>query len=156
MIMVRTKKRMGLCLTLLCLLLIFIWGNSLMPDTVSRALSQWAKRILDGLFGGGDSAAQDDGDHFLRKLAHFTEFCCLGMCLTWLFAMVTGQRWQHAAMPLVCGTLVASLDESIQYFVPGRACRITDVGIDTLGAALGIVLINLHILFIKKSGGKKT
>jgi len=35
------------------------------------------------------------------------------------------------------------VDETIQYFVPGRACRITDVGIDTLGCTLGIVIITL-------------
>ena len=46
-------------------------------------------------------------------------------------------------MPLLFCLAVACVDETIQLFVPGRAGRLTDVGIDTLGAALGIVLITL-------------
>lgn len=39
--MIRTDKRLRLCVTLLVLILVFIWGNSLMPGEVSQAISNW-------------------------------------------------------------------------------------------------------------------
>ena len=45
-------------------------------------------------------------------------------------------------MPLGAGLSVACADETIQLFVPGRAGMITDVGIDMMGCALSVVLIN--------------
>lgn len=46
----------------------------------------------------------------------------------------------------VLGIIYATSDEIHQYFVPGRACRMGDVFIDTLGVLLGITII----LLIKK------
>ncbi len=48
------------------------------------------------------------------------------------------------------GIIYATSDEIHQYFVPGRACMIEDVFIDTLGVMLGISLILLGKKIIKK------
>ena len=48
--MKRTDKRLRLCITLLTCVLIFIWGNSLLPGEVSGALSDWVKSILARIF----------------------------------------------------------------------------------------------------------
>lgn len=136
----RTKGRLRLCVTLLILNLIFIWGNSLLPGSVSGALSRWLKELLSSIFPGGPG---DDGGHgLLRKLAHFTEFCCLGMCLSWLIRMLRTKKWEHYALPLLGGFLTACADETIQCFVPERGPGILDVGIDTLGVAFGIFLLS--------------
>ena len=86
----------------------------------------------------------------MRKLAHFTEFACLGMLLRWLFGMLLQKKWQYYTWPAIGGVAVASLDETIQMFIPGRGPHIKDVGIDTLGLALGIFIISL-ITHIKKN-----
>ena len=50
----------------------------------------------------------------------------------------------------VLGIVYATSDEIHQYFVPGRACMIEDVFIDTLGVILGILLIMLGRRITKK------
>lgn len=140
--MICTRGRLRLCAALLTVDLIFIWGNSLLPGSVSGAVSQWLRDLLALLFPG--SADQPDAGHsLLRKLAHFTEFCTLGMCLRWLFGMLCTQRVKYLLLPFAAGVAAACVDETIQCFVPGRGPGLKDVGIDTLGVVLGIVLISL-------------
>ncbi len=148
--MIRTQKRMRLCTTLLILILTFIWGNSLLPGEVSGALSDWLKEILASILPSGGESAPGGG--LLRKIAHFTEFMALGMCLCWLFGMLK----KHPAMALLCGTAVACVDETIQRFVPDRGPSIFDVGIDTCGVAVGILILLTGYTLRKKQsiGGK--
>ena len=75
----------------------------------------------------------------LRKLAHFTEFTALGLCLTWLFGML-----QKGRLPAVAwGVAAACVDESIQLFVPDRGPGLRDVGIDTCGVLTGMILLSI-------------
>ena len=73
------------------------------------------------------------------KLAHFAEFTCLGLLFSRLWGMLTQKKpflWS-----LLCGAAAAAIDETIQLFVPGRGPSLKDVGIDTLGVCLGIVIL---------------
>lgn len=140
--MIRTANRLRLCVALLTVNLIFIWGNSLLPGSVSGAISQWLRDLIALLFPGGLDEP-DAGHGLLRKLAHFTEFCTLGMCLRWLFGMLCTRRVKYLLLSFVAGAAAACIDETIQCFVPGRGPGLKDVGIDTLGVVLGIVLISL-------------
>ena len=134
--MERSRGKLRVCVALLALNVAFIWGNSLLPGEVSGAISQWVGRILKALFGF--SSEQPDAGHgLLRKLAHFTEFACLGGLLTWLTAMF-GKSFPLA---LAGGFAVACVDETIQCFVPGRGPAFTDVLIDTAGVLLGICVL---------------
>ena len=135
--MISTGKRLTLCSCLLCLNLIFIWGNSLLPGEISGAVSGWLQDLLAGFFGG--EAGSDSGHGLLRKLAHFSEFACLGLLFCWLWGMLNRKKWP--LWSLLCGVAVAAIDETIQCFVPDRGPAIKDVGIDTLGVCLGIVII---------------
>ena len=134
--MIRTDKRMRLCVALLIANLIFIWGNSLLPGEISGAFSRWVGQLL-GMSGTGTGGGR------LRKLAHFMEFCALGMCLRWLFGMLLQSKRRPLLLPLGAGFLTACMDETIQMFVPGRGPGIKDVGIDTAGVAVGIVFISI-------------
>ena len=136
--MKQTKKRMVACCFLLCLNLCFIWGNSLLPGEVSGAVSGWLRDLLARLLGGTPDGP-DTGHGLLRKLAHFTEFTCLGLLFCWLWGMLKTKKWP--LWGLLCGAAVAAIDETIQCFVPDRGPAIKDVGIDTLGVCLGIVII---------------
>lgn len=134
--MIRTKRRLGLCISLLTVNLIFIWGNSLLPGEVSGALSKWLRDVIALLLPG--QTGEGEGHGLLRKLMHFTEFFTLGMCLRWLFGMLLQRRFFPA---LGAGFLAACIDETIQLFVPGRGPGILDVGIDTAGVLAGVVFI---------------
>ena len=116
-----------------------------MTADVSRALSTFVQQILAWIFPVTDAGDSGEGHHLLRKLAHFTEFACLGMLLSWLTRMLRTTQWEHYVFPMLTGALVACVDEIIQIFVPGRGPGILDVGIDTLGVTLGIVLITVYV-----------
>lgn len=147
------KKHIGLCISLLVLNVLFIWGNSLLPRETSAAFSAWFSEILNYLFPGPDIPPSGEGHGILRKLAHFTEFCSLGFLLSWLIAMLRRKPWQHTLYPALTGAAVACADETIQLFVPGRGPGLVDVAIDTAGVVLGIVL--WHILFrLRTKNGK--
>ena len=138
--MIRTEKRLRLCAALIVVNLCFIWGNSLLPGEISGAISDAVKNLLRwclsflGLPPGGGG-----GGGLLRKVAHFTEFACLGGLFTWLFSMLRRPAW----LALGCGFLAACVDETIQIFVPDRGPSVFDVGIDTAGVVVGVTLLLL-------------
>lgn len=146
--MKRTENRVRLCVTLLVVNLLFIWGNSLLPGTASGALSSWVKDLLSRLLGI-TASEPDTGHGLLRKLAHFSEFACLGALLTWLICMI------HKNLSLVPagGLLAAGLDELIQLFVPDRHAALTDVLIDMAGVLVGMGLLCLWI--VRNTAAKK-
>ena len=146
--MIRTKKRMALCITWLVLNLMFIWGNSLLPGSVSGAFSNRVGSLLSQLISGG--GAPEQGSGLLRKVAHFSEFALLGMCLRWLFGMVMQKPTQHLLLPVLSGVAVAFVDEGIQMFVPDRGPGLLDVGIDSSGLILGVAIVSI-LYFRKKS-----
>ncbi len=122
-----------MCAVLLALNIAFIWGNSLLPGDMSGALSAWVGRLL-AVFG--DDGALQEGHGLLRKLAHFSEFACLGVLLC-LHGAAFGKKPRLA---LLCGFLIACTDELIQCFVPERGPAVRDVAIDTAGITVGIIL----------------
>ncbi len=88
----------------------------------------------------------------VRKAAHFLEYFVLG-ALSY-FALGTFKqlkKMQYFVLPFGFCVLYAISDEIHQYFVPGRACRAFDVFIDSLGAAVAMLLI-IGIKKIRKSG----
>lgn len=143
--MKRTDKRMRICCFLLICILTFIWGNSLMPGEISGAISNWVKEILAKIFVMGPE--EDDGSgHLIRKLAHFTEFTALGATLGWLFGMLKKGQLQ----PFGWGVLAASIDETIQCFVPDRGPSVWDVALDSCGVLTGILLLCMGHTYCKK------
>ena len=146
--MIRNAKRLRLCTALLICNLIFIWGNSLLPGEVSGAFSDWVKAILSKLFSG--DADDSSGGGLLRKVAHFTEFAALGMCLAWLHGMLQKGKLR----PFLWGVLAASVDETIQRFVPDRGPSVKDVCIDSAGVLTGIILLWTGYNYLKKRSAK--
>ena len=138
--MKRTSRQMCLCLVLLALILTFVWGNSLLPGEISNQLSLSVKNFLSHLLPVIPSDPQVGG-HLLRKLAHFSEFACLGLCLCWLGGMLNQRGFQAVMLPLSGALAAACMDETIQYFVAGRGSSLLDVWLDTAGAAVGIICL---------------
>ena len=113
--MIRSKKRLRLCTALLCINLIFIWGNSLLPGHISGALSDWLKDLLAPMFGltpGGS------GGGLLRKITHFVEFACLGMCLTWLFGMLQKKPIRQTLFPCSSPLVLPALTRLFKFLFP--------------------------------------
>lgn len=148
--MIRTKGRLRLCTALLVCCLIFIWGNSLLPGEISGAISDEVKEILEVIFPGGETSPAEES-FLVRKLAHFTEFAALGMCLGWLFGMLGKGKIQ----PFLLGAAAACVDETIQRFVPDRGPSLRDVGIDSSGVLTGLILLYIGHAYLRKRRTKK-
>ena len=80
-------------------------------------------------------------NRIVRKMAHLSEFTILGGVLyTILRRYIT---YGTVIKTIGLGMLIASLDEFIQLFSPGRSSQISDVLIDTVGVIIGILLVKL-------------
>ena len=144
--MIRSDKRIRLCCVLLVCNLAFIWGNSLLPASVSQQFSDFVGHVLEEILPEGMEDLPEENESFLlRKLAHLTEFIALGVLLAWNCAM----RQKRTAFPLLWGIAAACIDETIQVFVPGRGPGLRDVATDCLGVLLGIVLLHLGHRYLK-------
>ena len=149
--MIRSERRIRLCTALLIVNLAVIWGNSLLPGEISGKISGFATELIGKLLGLTPGESQG-GHGLLRKLAHFSEFACLGMLLTWRLAMGKQTGRNLICQTLLGGMMAACLDETIQIFVDGRGSSLLDVWIDTCGACVGmtILLFGHHLCKKKK------
>lgn len=138
-----------ICILLILLNLCFIWGNSLLPAAQSQELSDWVMELLPEFTN--EEVADEDESTLLRKIAHFAEFTVLGLLLSWLFRMLRKHPWY----PLLWGVAAAFIDETIQYFVPDRGPGILDVGIDTCGVLMGMLLLQIGYFLMKQKQSKQ-
>ena len=83
----------------------------------------------------------------IRKGAHFSEYAVLAILLSNAFRLMEKRNW---VLPVVISAVYAVTDEIHQYFVPGRACRLLDVGIDTCGAIFGVAVFALGLAIMKR------
>lgn len=89
--------------------------------------------------------------HYVRKLAHFTEYFLLACSLA-IPLYVYGLRGilLVLAAGLVC-VGVASSDEFHQLFVYGRGASVKDVFIDSCGAFVGIYFVRIFGFIARKT-----
>ena len=141
----KNKKIIFAIMTILWVAVIFSF--SLQPGDVSGDISgSFLRKVLEwfapGVFEKLETMPQEQLDILhtvLRKCAHFTEFAVLGVLssLT-LFQTKVSRR---VLMAMVFCLVIASMDETLQLFVDGRAGRFVDVMIDESGALAGIAVI---------------
>lgn len=80
-------------------------------------------------------------DHLVRKMAHFTEYFVLGMEMFGLVSFFSKNRW-IVLKSVEYAFFAAFIDESIQ-ILSHRGSMISDVWLDTAGAAAGVLLVKL-------------
>lgn len=77
---------------------------------------------------------------FVRKGAHFTIYCILGILIMSYFKEIYLVNKKGILIAFIICFLYACSDEIHQLFVPGRSGEIRDVLIDSIGSLLGIHL----------------
>lgn len=79
----------------------------------------------------------------LRKFAHLAEYAILSVLLYESLRAQNGLRWQPrlASWCVVAAAAYSLTDEFHQAFSQGRGASLIDCGIDTIGAAVGALLI---------------
>ena len=77
-------------------------------------------------------------DTLIKKGAHIAEYAILG----WLIQRAHGARDARRTwwLPWLLAVAYAAIDEFHQSYTPGRNPRMTDVMIDSFGAAIGVGL----------------
>lgn len=77
----------------------------------------------------------------IRKLAHFAEYLILGLLVANMFTKNNINNLYLISI-ILC-IIYATSDEIHQIFVPGRACQLRDILIDSIGSIIGIYLYKL-------------
>ena len=138
---------LGLMVATMILIFFFSSQNgedsSMVSNSVLQAILDWFGRVLSVTF-------LEFLKEKIRKVAHFAIYCLLGMfAALWMRQTKIKKK---AAFPAawILAVCYACTDELHQLFVPGRAGQLKDVGIDSLGALLGVLLVGLLVL-CKKS-----
>ncbi len=150
----QTKKYVFAFLVILQMIVIFAFSAqdaTLSANTSHGFIRFVAKKIFSVLTPGQLETAVEQFDFIVRKMAHFTIYFILGIFSTLLFGEFTSKPKSIFKRSILLCLLYAVSDEIHQYFVPGRACRIMDVMIDTTGGALASAII---VFVILKAVGK--
>ena len=81
----------------------------------------------------------------LRKLAHVSQYSVLTLLIYRSFG--SWNRWERrrAIWSILIAAIYALTDEFHQRFVVGRGPSLFDCGIDTIGAAIAMLLVHLHV-----------
>jgi VanZ family protein len=139
---------------LLCVGLIFLLSSTpyalqnLRPLLSGDRVVDW----LNGLFAGMSfeydrqiistrtMGAPAVAEFFLRKFAHMVLYCCLSYSL--MLALHRLTSWPKAVHVIVSLTLAAGyalFDEYYQSLIPERTSSLADVGVDLIGALIGVL-----------------
>ena len=116
--------------------------TSLSTDAFSaQETSRLLLPVLRWLLPNASPATLDLLHGVVRKGAHVTEFAILA--LLWYRALDwhrSGWQSKVALTAFVLAAAFGALDEAHQLFAPSRTASIADVGWDSLGAILGLIM----------------
>lgn len=130
------KNKSSTILMLLWMFLIFLMSS--FDATESANQSNFIVSIITNIFKIENIELLS---LIIRKLAHFTEYLILGF-LTINMLNKNDISKKYLISILIC-IIYATSDEIHQIFVPGRACQIRDVLIDSIGSITGVYLYKL-------------
>ncbi|MCR4780092.1 MAG: VanZ family protein [Ruminiclostridium sp.] len=132
----------GTFIILISIVLIFIWGHSLMPvETSSTESVEIMYPIQDGLDYLNIPVTLTEP--IVRKFAHFTEHAAAGLLLGLFvyprlgYSSSRRDRAEAVAIPMLAGFFIGFIDETIQIFT-GRGPLVQDVWIDFAGVFCGV------------------
>ena len=120
----------------------------------SEAIVRWLLRRLYWGFDGFSPQRQEAllgiWHTIIRKGAHFAQYAVLAMLTANALRQYTLPKRLYWLLPVGISAVYAISDEIHQYFVPGRACRILDMGIDTCGAIFGVCVFAAAVALLRK------
>lgn len=130
------KKQLSIILVLIWMIIIFIMSSFNAEDSANQ--SNFIVNIISNILNIENVRLLS---LIIRKLAHFTEYLILGF-LTINMLNKNDISKKYLISILIC-LIYATSDEIHQIFVPGRACQIKDILIDSVGSITGIYLFKL-------------
>ena len=151
-------------------LLVILWMGLIFSfsgqtaEVSGKISSSTTAKIIAQIYPGFDSLSPDEQaeiidttEHFVRKIAHLTEYFILSALLVFALLFNDFLPINRAILAVLISLVYAATDEIHQLFVSGRACRLSDILIDTSGAAIFAALYLLVVkLFNKKNKNPPT
>lgn len=138
------------------MLLIFMFSaqDATESTEVSNSVLVW---IMDHMRMIMPGAILDFLMGYIRKVAHFTIYMMLGIwaVLAWSEYRQETHVMKRILPPWIVAMIYALSDEFHQRFVPGRAGQFRDVCIDSYGAIVGILLVQLGVYLIHRRHDKR-
>ena len=139
----------------------FIFSMSNQPANISKELSKNIENLLNRtpIIGNilSDILNSPNSQFIVRKSAHFILFCLLSiLCFIVIYEIKKSVKIS-TLVSFSITFIYACIDEIHQLFIPGRGSQIKDVLIDSIGAIIGLIVINLIFMLknrIKKSYSK--
>lgn len=130
------KKQLSIILVLIWMIIIFIMSSFNAEDSANQ--SNFIVNIIANILNINNISLLS---LIIRKLAHFTEYLILGTLVINMFTKNNAKKTYLLSI-LLC-IIYAISDEIHQIFVPGRACQLKDILIDSVGSITGIYLFKL-------------
>ncbi len=134
------------CLLLTVAWLGFIFSNSADSGEQSSEKSGFVYELVNDI-AQAVGIEEEIPEGTIRTFAHFVSFAVLSFLLCTdisLFFSLSpvpklSKRYALVLAALPLSVLFAMIDESIQFFSPGRAPEVLDLGVDTMGAICGLI-----------------
>lgn len=130
------KKQLSIILVLIWMIIIFIMSS--FDATESANQSNYIVNIISNVLNINNIELLN---LIIRKLAHYIEYLILGILVINMF--IKNNIPQSYLISIIFCIIYAISDEIHQLFVPGRACQIKDILIDSIGSITGIYLYKL-------------
>lgn len=150
----KRKRYVLFVLTIGWMILIFCFSsqNGLASSKNSDGLSGWIVRhVLEmGPTEAGETVWKQClsvASYCVRKVAHMTEYAVLSALLSLLLRTYAHPLWRHCMIGFLGAVVYAASDEFHQLFVSGRSGQMLDVGIDSMGAFAGGLVLFLCLFF---------
>lgn len=153
------KKSKYIILTIIWMSFIFCMSNQ--PANISKELSQNIENLLNctPIIGNilSDILNSSNSQFIVRKSAHIILFCLLSILCFMVIYEIKKNIKISTLISFSITLIYACIDEIHQLFIPGRGTQIRDILIDSIGAIIGLIVINLILMLknkIKKSYSK--
>ena len=157
----KTIRIISLSLLVIWMTVIFVMSAQPASDS-SKTSGELVSKVIDVIYSDFESFSTEkqltvtyNVTFIVRKVAHFFEFFVLGLFSAMAaFTFKRGSTWFKAFASALFGVVYAVVDEVHQIFVPGRACRIFDMCIDSIGCICAVVTVAIIIVVIKRKSGE--
>ena len=150
-------------LILLGLTFISIFNFSNQDGKASSGLSKKVARKIVDVFPYTKNLSEktknkivENTQPIIRKGAHLSIYTLVGIFIMSFISTYKIHLKYKFLISILVGLVYASSDEIHQSFIPGRTASIIDVGIDTAGVFLGIILVLIIISVYKALTEKQT
>jgi len=127
-----------------CIGIIALESTQLMGSDHTSHPLRWLWEVL---FGRVSNAHWETIHHFIRKCGHFFGYGILGIVWlrAWWMTLPRSRYLHNAFLALLGTTLVASLDEWHQSYLPNRTGSVSDVLLDCLGAIALLLAVYIYM-----------